>query len=67
MTVAVAPWAGLAAGFFGIGGGIINVPFMMLALRISKAVAVPTSQLDLTPSAKAGTYRTRDYASAPQR
>lgn len=51
MTAAVAPWAGLAAGFFGIGGGIINVPFMMLALRIPKAVAVPTSQLDLTVAA----------------
>ena len=51
MTAAVAPWAGLAAGFFGIGGGIINVPFMMLALRIPKAIAVPTSQLDLTVAA----------------
>lgn len=47
LAAAAAPWAGVAAGFFGIGGGIINVPFMMLALRIPKAVAVPTSQLDL--------------------
>ena len=44
LAAAAAPWAGVAAGFFGIGGGIINVPFMMLALRIPKAVAVPTSQ-----------------------
>lgn len=48
LAVAVAPGAGIVAGFFGIGGGIINVPFMMIALRIPARVAVATSQLELT-------------------
>lgn len=53
ITAAVAPFAGLFAGFFGIGGGIINVPVMMLLIRIPKAVAVATSQLELTAAATA--------------
>ena len=53
LTAAVAPVAGFVAGFFGIGGGIINVPVMMLLIRIPKAVAVATSQLELTAAATA--------------
>ncbi|MEE8519609.1 MAG: sulfite exporter TauE/SafE family protein [Dehalococcoidia bacterium] len=52
-TAAVAPGAGLIAGFFGIGGGIINVPMMILLLRIPSVLAVATSQLALTTSAGA--------------
>ncbi len=44
----VAPFAGFIAGFFGIGGGILNVPFMLIVLKMPSAVAVPTSQLELT-------------------
>lgn len=53
LTAAVAPAAGLFAGFFGIGGGIINVPVMMLLIRIPKAVAIATSQLELAAAATA--------------
>ena len=53
LTAAIAPGAGFFAGFFGIGGGIINVPVMMLVIRIPKAVAVATSQLELTAAALA--------------
>lgn len=53
LTGAIAPFAGFFAGFFGIGGGIINVPVMMLLIRIPKAVAVATSQLELTTAATA--------------
>lgn len=53
LTAAIAPVAGFVAGFFGIGGGIINVPVMMLIIRIPKAVAVATSQLELTAAAAA--------------
>ncbi len=53
LTAAIAPVAGFVAGFFGIGGGIINVPVMMLLIRIPKAVAVATSQLELTAAATA--------------
>ncbi len=51
VTAAIAPFAGFFAGFFGIGGGIINVPFMLLLIRIPKAVAIATSQLELTAAA----------------
>ncbi len=51
LAAAVAPVAGFVAGFFGIGGGIINVPFMLIALKMPSAVAVPTSQLELTVAA----------------
>ena len=53
LTAAIAPVAGFFAGFFGIGGGIINVPVMMLLIRIPKAVAIATSQLELTAAATA--------------
>ena len=53
LIAAIAPFAGFVAGFFGIGGGIINVPVMMLLIRIPKAVAVATSQLELTAAAAA--------------
>lgn len=53
LTAAIAPVAGFFAGFFGIGGGVMNVPIMMLVIRIPKAVAVATSQLELTAAATA--------------
>jgi hypothetical protein len=53
VTMAVAPGAGFIAGFFGIGGGIINVPMMILLLKIPSVIAVATSQLALTTSAGA--------------
>ena len=53
LTAAVAPVAGFFAGFFGIGGGIINVPIMLILLRIPSAVAVATSQLELAFGAAA--------------
>ena len=53
LTAAIAPVAGFFAGFFGIGGGVMNVPIMMLVIRIPKAVAIATSQLELTAAATA--------------
>ncbi len=53
LTGSLAPVAGFFAGFFGIGGGVINVPVMLLLIRIPKAVAIATSQLELTAAAAA--------------
>ena len=53
LTAVIAPGAGFFAGFFGIGGGVINVPVMLLLIRIPKAVAIATSQLELTAAATA--------------
>jgi hypothetical protein len=38
---------GFIAAFFGIGGGPINVPVMMLVLKMPARMAVATSQLEL--------------------
>jgi uncharacterized membrane protein YfcA len=46
----IAALIALGAGFmvfFGIGGGIVNVPLMMLTLKIPPRIAVATSQLEL--------------------
>lgn len=43
----IAAVAGFIAAFFGIGGGIINVPVMMLVLKIPAKISIATSQLEL--------------------
>lgn len=43
----IALGAGFIAAFFGIGGGIINVPVMMLVLKMPAKISVATSQLEL--------------------
>ncbi len=53
LAASVAPAAGFFAGFFGIGGGIINVPFMILALRMPARVAAATSQAELAVASAA--------------
>ena len=53
MAATIAPAAGLVASFFGIGGGIIHMPVMMLVLRIPSAIAVATSQLELMMASSA--------------
>ena len=47
LAAGIAPVASFVAAFFGVGGGIIHVPVMILALRIPSAIAVATSQLEL--------------------
>jgi uncharacterized protein len=46
--------AGIVSSLFGIGGGIIFVPLMILVLRMSILRAGPTSQLTLLISSTAG-------------
>ena len=46
--------AGLASGFFGIGGGIVMVPAMVLLLRLEMVQAVATSLLVMGPGALIG-------------
>ena len=47
LAAAIALVAGFVAAFFGIGGGIINVPVMMLVLKMPSRMAIATSQLEL--------------------
>ncbi len=41
--------AGIAAGLFGIGGGLIIVPFLMLVMKMSQADSVGTSLAAIIP------------------
>lgn len=47
--------AGLVSSIFGIGGGIIFVPLLVIIIRMNMSSAVPTSQLALMSTALVGT------------
>ncbi|MDA1036409.1 MAG: sulfite exporter TauE/SafE family protein [Chloroflexi bacterium] len=47
LAAGIALGAGFISAFFGIGGGIINVPVMMLVLKMPANISVATSQLSL--------------------
>lgn len=51
---AVGLFCGLISGFFGIGGGIVFVPFMHLVLKLDLRAAVGTSLWIIAPTALAG-------------
>jgi uncharacterized membrane protein YfcA len=46
--------SGLTSGLFGVGGGIVMVPAMMLLMRLDPKVAVATSLVVIVPTALAG-------------
>jgi uncharacterized protein len=52
--------AGLLAGFFGVGGGILFVP-TLVALGLSQIEAEATSLLAILPTVAAGTWQQRRY------
>jgi uncharacterized protein len=52
--------AGLLAGFFGVGGGILFVP-TLVALGLSQLEAEATSLLAILPTVAAGTWRQGRY------
>jgi uncharacterized membrane protein YfcA len=52
--------AGVLAGFFGVGGGILFVP-VLVGLGLSQLDAEATSLLAILPTVAAGTWRQRRY------
>ena len=52
--------AGVLAGFFGVGGGILFVP-TLVGLGLSQLDAEATSLLAILPTVAAGTWRQRRY------
>jgi uncharacterized membrane protein YfcA len=54
--LAVGLAAGLLAGLFGIGGGVIMVPAMVLIMGFGQHVAQGTSLLVIIPAAAAGSF-----------
>jgi uncharacterized membrane protein YfcA len=53
--------AGVLAGLFGIGGGILFVPTLTLVLGLTQLHAEATSLLAILPTAVAGTWQQRRY------
>jgi uncharacterized membrane protein YfcA len=53
--------AGVLAGLFGVGGGILFVPTLVLVADLSQLEAEATSLLAIIPAAVAGTWQQRRY------
>jgi uncharacterized membrane protein YfcA len=70
MTIALAivlgVAAGVLAGMFGVGGGILFVP-TLVALGLSQHVATGTSLLAVLPTAVVGTWRQHRYGNVQWR
>lgn len=53
--------AGVLAGLFGVGGGILFVPGLVLGVGLSQVDAEATSLLAIVPVAALGAYRQHRY------
>ena len=53
--------AGVLAGMFGVGGGILFVPTLALGLGLTQIEAEATSLLAIIPTVVAGTWRQQRY------
>lgn len=53
--------AGVLAGLFGVGGGILFVPTLTLGLGLEQLHAQATSLLAILPTVAVGTWRQRQY------
>jgi uncharacterized protein len=60
LSVLLGLLAGVAAGLFGVGGGIVFVP-TLLALGLSQLHAEATSLAAILPTVGAGAWRQRRY------
>ena len=61
LAVALGALAGVLAGLFGVGGGILFVPTLALAVGLSQLEAEATSLLAILPTVAAGAWRQRHY------
>ncbi len=59
--------AGVLAGMFGVGGGILFVPTLVLALGLTQLHAEATSLLAIIPTAVVGTWRQLRYGNVDLR
>lgn len=55
MTAAMGVVVGITSALFGVGGGILMVPFMVLVLELTQHVSEGTSLLVIVPTALVGT------------
>ena len=61
LAVSLGVLAGVLAGLFGVGGGILFVPTLALALGLSQLEAEATSLAAILPTVVAGTWRQYRY------
>jgi uncharacterized protein len=61
LVVAIGFLAGVLAGLFGVGGGILFVPTLTLGLGLTQLHAEATSLLAIIPTVAAGTWRQQRY------
>jgi uncharacterized protein len=59
--------AGVLAGLFGVGGGILFGPTLVLVLGLTQLHAEATSLLAILPTAVVGTWRQRRYGNVDLR
>ena len=61
LVVVIGLGGGVLAGLFGVGGGIVFVPTLTLALGLTQLHAEASSLLAILPTAVVGTWRQRRY------
>jgi uncharacterized protein len=66
LALALGVGAGLLAGLFGVGGGILFVPTLVL-LGLGQLEAEATSLLAILPTVAAGVWRQQRYGNANHR
>lgn len=59
--------AGVVAGLFGVGGGVIFVPTLVAFFEMPQAEAQATSLLAIVPVALVGSYRQHGYGNVAVR
>jgi uncharacterized protein len=67
LVLAIGALAGVLAGLFGVGGGILFVPTLVLVLGLTQLHAEATSLLAILPTAMVGTWRQRRYGNVDLR
>jgi uncharacterized protein len=61
LAVCLGVAAGILAGLFGVGGGVLFVPTLTLGLGLTQLHAEASSLLAIIPTVAAGTWRQQRY------
>jgi uncharacterized membrane protein YfcA len=61
LAIVLGAFAGVLAGLFGVGGGILFVPTLVFALGLTQLHAEATSLLAILPTALAGAWQQHRY------
>jgi uncharacterized protein len=61
LVAVLAAGTGVLAGLYGVGGGILFVPILVLFFELGQVEAEATSLLAILPTVAAGTWQQRRY------